>query len=76
MNESLLERTRRLLEASKERRPDIAVKAGVTYEWLKKFCAPEDSDNRIENPGINHVQKLHDYLARQTIETSQCRNVG
>jgi transcriptional regulator with XRE-family HTH domain len=72
MTESLLERTRRLLQASKERRPEIARAAGVTYEWLKKF-----ESQSTPNPGVNYVQQLHDYLVGQlTVETSQCRNVG
>lgn len=35
----------------------ISQSAGVNYEWLRRFGA-----GRIPNPGVDTVQRLHDYL--------------
>jgi hypothetical protein len=72
MTESLLQRTRRLLEASNERRPEIAKAAGVKYEWLKKFEGKDpEGEWLVPNPGVNFVQKLHDYLVGQAAKCAR-----
>lgn len=60
---TLLERTQRLLaerlEQGKSLR-EIAAESGgkVSRDWLTKFAA-----GKIENPGVNTIQALHDTLA-------------
>ena len=63
----LLERTRKLLDqacASGKKLREIAASLGGTeeeidrrYEWLRKFRA-----EKIDNPGVNTIQELHDRL--------------
>jgi hypothetical protein len=55
----LLERTKLLLEEATETRTlkQIAIGAGVGEPWLCRF-----NGGKIPNPGIHHVQLLHDYL--------------
>ena len=54
-----LEQTRRLLQEATMPRREIALAAGVDYEWLAKF-----SQGRIFDPGVRKVQALHDFLIR------------
>lgn len=57
---SLLERTQTLVFSLKQiiTLREIAIGAGVTLPWLEKFVA-----YKIPNPGVNHVQKVHDFAA-------------
>lgn len=55
---TLLETTLRLIRESDEPLADIADGSGVGFDWLGKFRG-----GRIPNPGVLHVQNLHDYLS-------------
>lgn len=55
--ETLLSRTQRLLEESGLTYRQIAAGAVVDMEWLAKF-----KQNRIGEPGVNKVQRVHDFL--------------
>jgi hypothetical protein len=57
MNEPLLDRTVRLLDACELSPIDIARRANVGFEWLRKFQA-----GRIKDPSVRRVQRLHDFL--------------
>lgn len=59
MNETepLLDRTYKLLEASKLTYEEIANGAGVKFDWLAKF-----KQGRINEPGVSKVQLVHDFL--------------
>lgn len=59
-HEPLLERTYRLLDSRTETLMQISENAGIDDSWLFKF-----SRRAIPNPGVNLVQKLHDYLSRK-----------
>jgi hypothetical protein len=56
-NESLLERTYRLLSITDLNFHQIASGAGVDREWLAKF-----KQRRINEPGVKKVQRVHDFL--------------
>lgn len=55
---NLKDKTLELLGESRENRETIAQKAGVKKDWLNKFAS-----NQIPNPGVDFVQKVHDYLS-------------
>ena len=57
--------TKRLLMSSKESIPKMAKNAGVNKHWLAKF-----KQGKYPNPGVLHVQRLHDYLAASTEEAA------
>ena len=59
MTSALLDRTKKLLGGCELPLPKIAARAGVGYEWLKKFAADE-----IPDPGVRRIQTLHDFLVR------------
>jgi|GEM_PF-2611341 hypothetical protein len=59
MTDSLLDRTRQLLRACHLSRPEIARRAGVGYEWLKKFAS-----GAVRHPTVTRVQALYDYLVQ------------
>jgi hypothetical protein len=57
---SLFERTKALVEAA-PRHITLTVMAretGLTVSWISRFAA-----GKFPNPGVHHVQALHDYLA-------------
>jgi len=56
-SEPLLARTLRLLEETDLTYRQIAGGAAVDMEWLAKF-----KQGRIDEPGINKVQRVHDFL--------------
>ena len=58
----LLPRTRLLLNKTDLPLTEVARQSGVGYEWLRKFAADD-----IPNPGVTHVQRLHDFLAKQQV---------
>jgi predicted transcriptional regulator len=58
--EPLLDRTKKLLSECDLSLPVLAGRAGVGYEWLKKFASGD-----VPDPRVKRLQKLHDYLARQ-----------
>lgn len=60
MRKSLLDRTRHLVETAPRSVTftDMAKASGVSVAWVSRFAS-----GRIPNPGIVHVQALHDYLA-------------
>ena len=53
MHEYVIER----LQDSKFRWPAVAAAAGVSRRTLEKIARRE-----IADPGVSHVQKLHDYF--------------
>lgn len=53
------------LELSKGRWADIAEGSGVSKRTLEKIARRE-----IEDPGVSHVQKLHDYFRLQNRKPS------
>jgi len=58
LTESLLDRTKKLLDARGEislRR--IAVETGINEHWLRSFSA-----GRADNPGVQRLEKLHAFL--------------
>lgn len=55
--ETLLARTIRLLNESGLTYRQVASGAAVDMEWLAKF-----KQNRIREPGVNKVQRVHDFL--------------
>lgn len=58
--ESLLSRTKKLLQDRGELNlRQIADGAEVGYEWLRSFAYGE----RIKDPGITRLEKLHNFLA-------------
>jgi hypothetical protein len=59
----LLENTLALLKKCDLPLKRISDMSGVEYEWLKRLARLE-----IPNPGVKHVQTLHDFLVEQ-IET-------
>ncbi len=57
--ESLLERTKRLLEERGDLTiRQIAAGANVGYEWLRKLIY-----EGIESPGVDRIERVHNYLA-------------
>lgn len=58
MNTPLLERTLALLYATKEPLRSIAQGADVGHDWLKKL-----KGKQIENPSVNRIERLHEYLS-------------
>ena len=68
--EPLLNRTERLL---RRYMPEltlrvIAERAGVGFEWLRKY-----SQGKFDDPGVKRIQRLHDFLA---LYDQAQRNVG
>jgi hypothetical protein len=63
----LLDRTYELLKDA-EATPlgDIATGADVGIEWLKKLRAGD-----INDPSVNRIQRLHDFLAKRAAKPSQ-----
>jgi hypothetical protein len=57
VTEPLLDRTYHLLAGTKLTYQQIAVGASVDINWLAKF-----KQRRIDEPGINKVQAVHDFL--------------
>jgi transcriptional regulator with XRE-family HTH domain len=57
MNHRLLDRTLYMLKRCDLSQPEIAKRAGVGLEWLKKL-----SQGRFNDPGVKLIQKLHDFL--------------
>jgi hypothetical protein len=55
----LLPETKRLLKSSEEPLDLIAAGAKVKRRWLYMFKA-----NKIPNPGVVLVQRVHDYLQK------------
>lgn len=57
--ESLLSRTKKLLaQRGALTLREIAEGAGVGHEWLRSFAYGD----RIKDPGITRLEKLHNYL--------------
>ena len=60
MEQPIYEYVKQQLEAAKYRWPTVAAGAGVSLSTLKKIARDE-----IKDPGVSHVQKLHDYFKSQ-----------
>lgn len=67
MPERLLPKTRRLLSKCDRPLQEIADGAGVGFEWLRSFKGSE------HDFGVGKVQKLHDYLQRESLQRRQVR---
>ena len=71
MQETLMERTQRLLHESDMSLPDVhaGLKAAghdnIGFYWLRKFSAGEFKD-----PGVNKVQTLYEYLTGKVLLTA------
>lgn len=59
-DQPILDKTHALLKKCDLELPEIANMSGVGYEWLKRFKRGE-----IPNPGVKHIQDLHDFLVQQ-----------
>jgi hypothetical protein len=62
MDETLMERTRRLLRESNRSLPEVYADLNnrgstITYFWLRKFSSGE-----VRDPSVNRVEELHRYL--------------
>ncbi len=55
---SLMTETQRLLKQRSRTLLDVANDTGIPFYWLRKFHYGE-----IDNPSVNRVQKLYEYLA-------------
>lgn len=60
MEQPLLDRTLDLLRNCDVSLPELANMSGLGYEWLKKLKAGD-----IPDPGVNKIQKLHDFLVQR-----------
>lgn len=56
----LFVKTLRLLQGCEMTLTDIANMSGLKYEWLKKL-----KQDDIDDPSVNKIQKLHDFLIDQ-----------
>jgi hypothetical protein len=56
-DESLHEKTLRLLKESPKSTADIANGAEVNFYWLRKYRS-----GGFEDPSVNRVQKVYEYL--------------
>lgn len=56
-NQTMLDRTKTLLQQHKGHWRSICSATGLDYEWLNKLAR-----DKIEDPGVNKIQKLHDHL--------------
>ncbi len=63
--DTLLNVTQCLLRSTTTPRRVIAKGASVDIEWLHKFA-----QGHIKEPGVNKVQRLHDYLSQQDSHTA------
>lgn len=59
---SLHRRTIKLLQDCPRPLLTIAEDTGIGYHWLRKFKA-----GRFQNPGVNSVQALYEYLLRRKL---------
>lgn len=60
---TLMSRTITLLRERNETLPHITEKTGIPFYWLRKFAGGE-----IDDPGVNRIQKLYEYLAGRKLE--------
>jgi len=58
---TLMQRTIALMQGKDLIR--LSVDANVNYFWLKKF-----SKGQVDNPSVNRVQRLYEYLSRAKLE--------
>lgn len=61
LNESLLDRTYRLLDSSDLTYSQIAEGSRVDINWLSKL-----KQRAIDEPGVKKIQSVHDFLAAQS----------
>lgn len=71
MPTSLLKQTYALLRETELSREQIACGADVGIEWLKKFQAEQ-----IDDPSVNRVQRLHDFLLAQQSRPTRSRTAS
>lgn len=57
----LYSQTLRLLAERAESLQSVADGANVGYHWLAKL-----NQRQIPDPGVNRLQRVHDYLAQQS----------
>lgn len=61
MSKTYCEKTRALLRKDSRQLRAIATGADVNFHWLSKF-----KNGEFPNPGVNTVEKLHEYLIGST----------
>lgn len=59
-NQTMLNRTKTLLQQHKGHWRSICEKTDLDYDWLTKVA-----QGSIKDPGVNKIQRLHDYLVAQ-----------
>ena len=67
-NQTMLNRTKTLLQQHKGHWRSICTATGLDYEWLNKLAR-----GKINDPGVNKIQKLHDHLAALEAKTKKKR---
>lgn len=65
MTESLLTTTKALLERDRGNWPATARDTGLDYNWLQKLA-----QGKIDDPGVNKIECLHNYLATKYSEAA------
>jgi hypothetical protein len=60
---TLMEETISLLRERTKAFPHIAQETGISFYWLRKFAYHE-----IDNPSVNTVQQLYEYLAERKLD--------
>lgn len=65
MSDDLVASTRRMLQASKTPKPEIAAAAGVSLRWLYMF-----GNGEIENPTLRTIKGLNAYLSGTSRKSS------
>ncbi len=59
---TLMRETLRLLKARRETLVNISTETGIPFYWLRKFLGGE-----VDNPSVNRVQRLYEYLSGRTL---------
>jgi hypothetical protein len=65
MDKPMLEYVLERLDESKGRLPTVAAESGVPYRTLQKIA-----NRDTEDPGVSHIQRLHDYYRAQRAEAA------
>ena len=57
---NLLDETMALAREMRRSKREVALECGISTRWLHKLLA-----GQIKNPGVVHIQRLHDVLAAE-----------
>lgn len=63
---SLHQLTLELLKSAEETTFDVAVATGLSYSWVVAFAS-----NRMQNPSVNRVQHLYEYLTGKHLKLAR-----